>query len=68
MKKSRIFQDLEEIAEEKEQGTLSEEEAATREIRLDELRAAQEKAKAEAAAKSKEKSAIRQTVKRCYFV
>lgn len=56
-------QELEETPEVKEQGTLSEEEAATREIRLDELRAAQEKAKAEAAEKDKEKSAIRQTVK-----
>ena len=53
----------EDIPEVKESGTLSEEEAATREIRLDELRAAQEKAKEEMAAKPKEKSSIRQTVK-----
>ena len=46
----------EDIPEVKESGTLSEEEAATREIRLDELRAAQEKAKEEMAAKPKEKS------------
>ena len=53
----------EDAPEGKEPGTLSEEEAATREIRIDELRAAQEKAKEETAAKPKEKSSISQTVK-----